>query len=117
MSTRKPGNEIPPAHADANPSFTSIIDLFAADRSVGLGRMFGAEGLKVNGKVFAMLVKGSLVVKLPKQRVDDIVGSTVGVPFDPGHGRPMKEWIVIGLDRKDRWPALAKEARSFVGDR
>ncbi len=31
---------------------------------VSVGRMFGSPVLKVQGKVFAMLVKGRLVVKL-----------------------------------------------------
>lgn len=35
--------------------------------------MFGSSGLKVESKVFAMLVKGELVVKLPKHRVDQLV--------------------------------------------
>jgi TfoX/Sxy family transcriptional regulator of competence genes len=35
--------------------------------------MFGSPGLKVSGKVFSMLVKGRLVVKLPRQRVEAII--------------------------------------------
>lgn len=38
----------------------------------GFGR---SEGLRVSAKIFAMLVKGELVVKLPKDRVDDLAAS------------------------------------------
>ena len=42
-----------------------------ADEPRGRNR-FGASGLKVGGKIFAMLVRGKLVVKLPQQRVDSL---------------------------------------------
>lgn len=53
----------------------------------GFGRI---EGLRVSGKIFAMLVKGELVVKLPKDRVDSLTSTGVGHNFDPGHRRLMK---------------------------
>jgi TfoX/Sxy family transcriptional regulator of competence genes len=48
--------------------------------------MFGSSGLKVGGKVFAMSVKNELVVKLPRERVDELVAAGAGSRFDPGHG-------------------------------
>ena len=60
--------------------------------------MFGSEGLKIGGKVFAMLVKGQLVVKLPALQVQGIVNSNAGKLFDPGHGRLMKEWCRLILE-------------------
>lgn len=76
--------------------------------------MFGSSGLKVGGKVFAMLVKGNLVVKLPKERVDALVASGKGEHFDPGHGRLMKEWVTVGSGAEAAWVALAREAKGFV---
>lgn len=99
----------------ADPLFASIIDAFTADRNVTVGKMFGSIGLKVSGKVFAMVVKGKLVVKLPKERVDTLVASGKGEFFDPGHGRLMKEWVAVGSGGKGSWLALAKEAKHFVG--
>ncbi len=69
--------------------------------------------LTVRGKIFAMLVKGNLVAKLPKARVDELVSRGVGANFNPGHGRLMKEWVVVGPGRA-RWVALATEAYQFV---
>jgi hypothetical protein len=47
-----------------------VIAAFARDRSVSREKRFSSSNvLSVNGKIFAMLVKGKLVVKLPKQRV------------------------------------------------
>ncbi len=54
--------------------------------------MFSSSNvLSVNGKIFAMLVRGKLVVKLPKQRVDGLVAGRAATYFDPGHGRLMKQ--------------------------
>jgi len=45
-----------------------------------------------HGKIFAMLGRGSsLVVKLPRERVDELARAGKGQHFDPGHGRLMKE--------------------------
>jgi TfoX/Sxy family transcriptional regulator of competence genes len=74
-------------------------------------------GLRVKGKVFAMLAKGELVVKLPKERVDELVASGAGTQFDPGRGRLMKEWASVPEDSAEDWERLAREALQFVGSR
>ena len=99
----------------AEERFERIADDLSAAPDVSRGTGFGdTPGLRVGGKIFAMLVRGSLVVKLPKARVDALVAARKGDRFDPGHGRVMKEWVVIAPGAGD-WLALAKEARTFVG--
>jgi hypothetical protein len=95
-------------------AFAEVTRAFAEDAEVSFGRLFASDGLKVHGKIFAMLVRGSLVVKLPRARVDALIAGKSGERFDPGHGRLMKEWVVIAHGAGD-WLALAKEARAFVG--
>jgi TfoX/Sxy family transcriptional regulator of competence genes len=102
-----------PTVAVEDPKFAPVVEAFADDRRVEQGKMFGSVSLKVNGKVFAMLVKGRLVVKLPKDRVDALVGSGTGDYFDPGHGKLMKEWAAVSSASRS-WVPLAKEAYSFV---
>lgn len=78
------------------------------------GGRFGMSGLKVKGKIFAMLNGEGLVVKLPKAQVDALVEAGVGERFDPRRdGRVMKEWLVVGTEAD--WLALAREALEFVG--
>jgi TfoX/Sxy family transcriptional regulator of competence genes len=43
-------------------------------------RMFGSDGLKVDGKVFALSVRGGLVVKLARARVEGLVASGLRIP-------------------------------------
>jgi hypothetical protein len=105
---------------DAETLFEQLVARFSADPAVtppSGGTGFGASGLKTGGKLFAMLVKGELVVKLPKQRVDELIESGTGTRFDPGHGRVMKEWVSIAPGRAGEWDALAGEAREFVAGR
>jgi TfoX/Sxy family transcriptional regulator of competence genes len=77
-------------------------------------RGFGSTELKVGEKIFAMLSKGRLVVKLPRARVDALVAAGMGERFDPGHGRLMKEWVAIAPASQEEWLPLAREALAFV---
>lgn len=82
--------------------------------SVSGGKGFGSSGqLKVEGRIFAMLVRGELVVKLPSARVNALVEAGQGRRFDAGKGRPMREWFVLTASRKP-WVPLAEEALDFV---
>lgn len=95
-------------------SYAQIVDHFASKTGVEKGRMFGADGLKVTGKVFAMEVKGQLVVKLPANRANELVAAGDARLFDPGHGRLMKEWVEVDLGSKASWLLLAEASFAFV---
>jgi len=83
----------------------------------GAQRAFGSTSLKTGGKIFAMLVKDRLVVKLPAARVEELVEGGAGQRFDPGHGRIQKQSLAVhGLD-PDQWRALASESAAFVATR
>lgn len=76
---------------------------------------FGATALKTGGKIFAMMTKDRLVVKLPRDRVEALIASGDGERFDPGHGRVMKEWLSLDPASGEDWEVLAREALGFVG--
>jgi len=79
------------------------------------GRGFGSSGqLKVGGRIFAMLVRDQLVLKLPRERVDELVKHGEGTQFDAGKGKPMREWFVLSPTSSKRWLPLAQEAMTFV---
>jgi hypothetical protein len=78
------------------------------------GKGFGSSALKVNNKIFAMLVNGRLVVKLPRARVTELIETGHGEPFDSGKGTPMKEWVTLTGDEA-QCRALVVEAQAFVG--
>ena len=96
--------------------FEKLAAHFLPDRRVSAGTGFGSNpGLRVGGKIFAMLVRGELVVKLPRERVDELVKKGTGAAFDAGKGRPMKEWVTVPVRAGRQWERLADEAFHFVG--
>jgi hypothetical protein len=80
-------------------------------------RGFGSGALKIDGKIFAMFVRGRLVVKLPRARVDELVDNGEGTRFDANKGTPMKEWLSLDPESRLPWQALSEEALTFVRGR
>jgi hypothetical protein len=85
----------------------------------GEAKGFGSSGqLKVNNRIFAMLVRGSLVLKLPRATVDDLVANGEGRRFDPRrNGRLMKEWLVLSPNANADWGSLTRDALTYVRGR
>jgi hypothetical protein len=89
--------------------FDAVLARFAGEPGVEQGTGWRSPGLRVNRKVFAMCVDGELVVKLPRERCEELVAAG-GRPFRAG-GREMREWVVVP---DGDWVALAEEAYAFV---
>jgi TfoX/Sxy family transcriptional regulator of competence genes len=97
--------------------FQELVYAFARDPNVTPpegSRGFGSHALRIHGKIFAMVVRGHLVVKLPRSRVDSLVDSGDGIRFDANKGKPMKEWLRLDPASSLEWEALAQEAMAFV---
>ena len=97
--------------------FDRLVRELSGGRVTGVtqGKGFGSSGqLKIDGRIFAMLVRGELVLKLPRARVDELVAGEQGVHFDAGKGRPMREWFVLSPTSRRNWLSLAGEAMEFV---
>lgn len=100
--------------------FAELTAALAGRSSVAVGngrRGFGADALTVEGRIFAMLSRDRLVLKLPAHRVAELIAAGDGVPFDAGKGQPMKEWVVVTgdpADSNEALQALANEACEFV---
>lgn len=93
-------------------------DIAASYRSlagVTSGTGFGSmPGLRVNGRIFAMLARGELVAKLPAKRATELVASGAARPFESTPGRPLREWVAVPPDQASAWAGLADEAFEFV---
>ena len=94
--------------------FDAIAVELLAEPDVTTSRMFGSTALSCTGKVFAMEVKGELVVKLEAAEAARLVANGAAHVFDPGHGRPMKQWIAIAADRDATWSKLAAVALAYA---
>ena len=78
------------------------------------GSGFGRGALRYRRKIFAMFVRGQLVVKLPQPRVDELVAGGHGERFDANKGTPMKEWFSLDPSSALVWSPLAREALDFA---
>lgn len=90
-------------------------ELHGEDPRVVEGSIMSSKCLRV-GKEFLALVdyKGSgLVVKLPKDRVSELVEAGKGQPFGPG-GKIFKEWLSVPKQNRRQWRSLLREGVRFV---
>ena len=99
--------------------FHALVEHFADEPDVDppddtAGHRFGAGALRVGGAIFAMVVTETLVLKLPRRRVDALVAAGVCAPFSGGRAQPMREWAAVVDDDVSGDTALAREALEFV---
>jgi len=78
------------------------------------GGGFGRTAMRYRGKIFAMFVRGDLVVKLPEDHVAELVGAGHGEHFTANKGTPMREWFAAPPDCAVSWSALAGDALKFA---
>ena len=105
----------------ADATFAHLVrELTAVHDDVQLGgqgkRGFGSDALAIGGKIFAMVTGGALVLKLPRQRVEELVADGRGAPFQLGK-RVMKEWVALTSVDLDVVRPLVDEAHTFVAER
>ena len=93
--------------------YEEIKEHFSTDGDVVVLSGRGAQGIKRGKKLFVMFLKGDLLVKLPAERVAEIVASGDGLAYDPGTGKPMRNAVLIPASRKDLWIGYAKEAKQY----
>jgi hypothetical protein len=97
-----------------NDIYGEIKAYFANDPEIEVLKGRGAQGIKRNGKLFVMFMKGDLVVKLPEQRVKEIIVTGDGFPFDPGTGKAMKNRVLIPANNSDKWIKYSIEAKKHA---
>ena len=101
----------------AQERYEDLVDEFTAAEGVTPpegGSGFGRGALRYRRKIFAMFVRGQLVLKLPRPRVDDLVAAGHGIRFDANKGTPMKEWFSLDPESALEWPPLALEALDYA---
>lgn len=70
----------------------------------------GAQGLKVGKRMFAMFYKGDLLLVLPPERVETLINEGIGLPYDPGTGKVMRNRVLIPAAKNRFWIKLCREA-------
>jgi len=91
--------------------YEELCDELLASPGVTIGRALSNEGLMVGGKLFAFLRRDCLVVKLPVDRVAEVVEAGTGEQALMGT-RTMKQWVE--LPQPTEWASYAKESCDYV---
>jgi len=92
------------------------MELMAEDGRVVEGTIMSSRCLRVGKEFLAMphhKTEG-LVVKLPADRVSEIIEAGEGESFAPA-GKVFKEWLAVTTVDEDRWRSLLREGVAFVG--
>lgn len=100
--------------AMARALFDPIADVYLSRGDVDMGPMFGSEGLRIRGKVFAFVGhRGDLIAKLPEERVTELQASGQAERMVMRE-RAMREWAIVGVERGELWRPIVDEAFAFV---
>jgi hypothetical protein len=95
--------------------FRDLVDPLYADPAVQRSTMMGLPCVGLNGRFFASLDRrtGALLVKLPSDRVQQVIADGHGEPFAPA-GRVFREWVAVPRPDRRRWQRLLLEAQSHA---
>ena len=98
--------------------YDELTDDLLYDPAVGRSTMMGFPCVRRAGQFFGSFDTrtGALVVKLPRDRVADLVESGAGEAFAP-NGRTFREWVSIPVPDPDVWRRILSEALEFVSGR
>ena len=105
----------PPGGDDARDLYDRLTDDLLYDPAIGRATMMGFPCVRLAGRFLASYDarSRSLVVKLPRDRVTELVDRGNGDRFAPA-GKVFREWVSIsGVDR-DLWQDLLAEAVEFA---
>jgi hypothetical protein len=100
---------------DSRALYDALTDDLLYDPAVGRATMMGYPCIRLAGRFVASYDAklGGLVVKLPGERVCQLVEDGVGEPFAPA-GKTFREWIAIPNVDRDQWRTLLAEAIDFA---
>jgi hypothetical protein len=96
--------------------FWELIDeLRVDDPRIEEGTIMGGRCARVAGEFLALVgfKDTGMVVKLSRERVDELIMQGIGRPFAPA-GKVFREWVSIPHRDRRRWRSLLREGVEFV---
>jgi len=78
-------------------------------------KLFGKPCFKIKGKAFCCFYENEMVFKLSGDKHKEALALKSAQLFDPSKkNRPMKEWVQVPFEHKEKWKAFARAAMDFV---
>jgi hypothetical protein len=109
----------PPPHqsggGDARDLYDELTDDLLYDPAIGRDTMMGYPCVRLAGRFLASYDFNArcLVLKLPSERVTELVEEGHGDRFAPA-GKVFREWVSIPTVDRSRWQSLLAEAVDFA---
>jgi uncharacterized protein (TIGR02453 family) len=102
---------------DGGELFWELVEPLYADPAVQRSTMMGRPCVRRDGRFFASLEHrtGTLLVKLPRERVTRLIADGIGDPFAPA-GRVFGEWLAVRAPDRGVWAGLLAEAHDHAGE-
>jgi hypothetical protein len=103
------------ADGPARDLYEELTDDLLYDPAIGRATMMGYPCVRLAGRFLASFddKAGCLVVKLPRDRVGELVETGIGDPFAPA-GKVFREWVSIRVVDRELWRDLLYEAVDFA---
>ena len=80
-------------------------------------KLFGEPCFKIDGRAFVCFFENEMVFKLDGDAHIEALSLDGSYLFDPSKkGRPMKEWVQVPFEYKEKWTQFAESALAFVGN-
>src|SRR3954469_7533699 len=97
----------PSGGGEAGDLYDELTDDLLYDPAIGRATMMGYPCVRLAGKFVASYddKAGGLVVKLPHDRVVQLVEDGSGDPFAPA-GRTFREWVSVSIVDRTQWQTL-----------
>jgi hypothetical protein len=104
-----------PGGDDARELYDELTDDLLYDPAIGRATMMGYPCVRLAGRFLASYDDNTvaLVVKLPSERVLELIESGDGEPFAPA-GRRFREWVSVPAVDRALWQSLLTEAVDFA---
>ena len=95
--------------------FWELADEMISAGAAHEGTMMGTRCLRVDGEFLAMFFQktGQLIVRLPENRVAEVIYAGSGAEFKPAGGT-VREWVAVDEINRQLWRSLLEEGREFV---
>jgi hypothetical protein len=100
---------------DGRTLYEQVTDDLLYDPAIGRATMMGYPCVRLAGRFVASYdtKAGRLIVKLPRERIVELIGNGTGDPFAPA-GKVFREWISIATLDRSLWQTLLAEAVDFA---
>lgn len=113
---RMPSPSVPRATDAALAEVRAIVADLTPGLPVVAATMFGMPSVRYSaGKAFIGTTGDHLIFKLSGTALADALALEGAALFDPMHGRPMRQWVVVPSSHRDRYLDLAREAARTDG--